>query len=371
MLSLKSQIRARAHALGFALCGFARIRRPPHAEFVEQWVEAGNAAGMAYIGRKLAKRLDPTLILRGAQTMISVGFRYAPPPLPRLDWKQSLRGRVAAYALEADYHKVMDRKLRELQVLVEELLPGNRTLSYVDTGAILEREWAALGGVGWFGKNTNLLHKREGSWFFVGELITTAAIEPDTPQSDHCGTCTRCLDLCPTGALAPGYLLDARRCISYWTIEHRGAIPHDMRSRLGNWVFGCDECQEVCPWNDKLEAQADPRAVAYLTPHLPELLGLDEDGFEARYRGSSLWRTRRQGLARNAAIALGNSGNPQAVPSLAQALRDDPSPLVRGHAAWALGCFDDAAARRALEICRAGESDADARAEIEQALARH
>jgi epoxyqueuosine reductase len=354
---IKEQVRRAAYELGFSQCGFAALSRPPHAEFVESWIAGGNAAGMGYLERKLAKRLDPQLVLRDARSMISVGWRYAPPPLPDADWQGQLRGRIAAYALDRDYHKLMTKKLDVLARCIETALPGVRALSYVDTGPILEREWAAAAGVGWFGKNTNLLHQRDGSWFFIGELITTAELAPDAPLEDRCGTCTRCLDLCPTGALHPGYRLDARRCISYWTIEHRGWIPAAMRPQLGNWIFGCDECQEVCPWNDKLGRQEDAAAIAQLTPFLPEILQLDEAGFAARFRGTALWRTGRAALARNAAIALGNGRQAAAVP-----------PLVRGSAAWALARVGGAAARQALQRQQQCESDAEARAEIAAAI---
>lgn len=365
---VKSSIRAGAQRLGFALCGFARVQPPPHASFVEQWVAQGRAAGMGYIERRLARRLDPTQILRGARSIISVAMPYRPPPPPPIDWKANLRGRIAAYAAEPDYHKAMGARLRCLQDFVETLCPGERALWYVDTGAILEREWASLGGVGWFGRNTNLLHQRHGSWFFLGELISTIDVEPDEPAADHCGTCTRCVDLCPTGALLPGYVLDARLCISYWTIEHRGVVPVEMRSRLGPWVFGCDECQEVCPWNDRSVPPPESANTVHLTPYLPELLALDEAGFEARFRRTSLWRTRREGLARNAAIALGNSGNPQAVDYLACSLHEDPSPIVRGHAAWALGRIGGPGALGHLDRQRSREPQPEVRAEIESAL---
>jgi epoxyqueuosine reductase len=365
---VKSAIRAAARKLGFARCGFARVQRPPHAAFVEQWVAQGRAAGMDYIGRRLARRLDPTRILAGARTIISVAMPYRPPPPPPVDWRATLRGRIAAYAAEPDYHKAMGARLRCLQGFVKELCPGERALWYVDTGAILEREWASLGGLGWFGKNTNLLHQLQGSWFFLGELISTIDVAPDEPVSDRCGTCTACLDLCPTGALLPGYVLDARQCISYWTIEHRGVIPVEMRPRLGAWIFGCDECQEVCPWNDKLAPDGDVAQRERLTPYLPGLVALDDSAFEALFRGTSLWRLRREGLARNAAVALGNTGNPAAVDCLADALRGDPSPVVRGHAAWALGRIDDRRARSQLDRRRSREPDPRVEEEITGAL---
>jgi len=365
---LQQRIRAEACRIGFSRCGFAPMRALPHADFVRRWLDDGNAAGMAYIERGLAKRLDPWRILADVRSVITVGWRYLPPPVPPIDWRQQLRGRIAAYALGTDYHQAVEPKLRELAAYVTGLRSGVAALSYADTGPILEREWAAAGGVGWFGKNTNILHTEDGSYFFLGELLTNLELDADAPVPDHCGTCTRCLDLCPTQALQPGYVLDARRCISYWTIEHRGSIPVDMRSRLGNWVFGCDVCQEVCPWNEKLVRLHGTLDADQLLPYLPDLLRLDEEQFQRRFRHTAMRRAKRDGLVRNVAVVLGNTRNPAAVGSLAQALREDRSALVRAHAAWALGAIGDRRGQSALGLARRGESDEDVRAEIGAAL---
>jgi len=365
----KPRIRAAAYQLSFALCGFARVQTPPHAEFVREWLLAGNAASMHYIGRRLAKRVDPRLILPGARTVITVGYRYLQPALPPVDWQAELRGRSAAYALGADYHAIMEQKLRALAAEVCALRQGVVAQAYVDTGPVLEREWAASGGVGWFGKNTNILHREEGSWFFLGEVLTNLELEADPLQPNRCGTCTRCLDLCPTAALTPGYRLDARRCISYLTIEHRGAIPVELRPKMGNWVFGCDVCQEVCPWNERFARRHEAPERGHLLPYLPELLLLSEDEFRARFRNSAIRRAKRAGLARNVAVALGNSRNPAAVDALATALRHDPAPLVRAHVAWALGRVAGAAACRVLESARRSERDDEVLREIDVALA--
>jgi len=361
---LEDRVREAAREIGFDLCGFARVGPPPHGAFVRDWLAAGNAAGMAYLGRGLARRLDPTLVLAGARTVISVGLRYRPPVLPRYDWRHELRGSVAAYAYGPDYHDTMTAMLGRLAAAVTALCPGAGVRAYVDTGPVLEREWAAAAGLGWFGKNTNLLTTRDGSWVLLGEVLTTLDLEADPAHPDRCGTCTRCLDLCPTGALGPGYVLDARRCIAYWTIEHRGTVPRDVRPLLGDWVFGCDDCQTVCPWNDGDRADSGDRRADVLQPRLPELIDLDEDRFRRRYAGSALRRTGREGLARNAAIVLGNSGNPAAVPALAQAVRADPSWVVRAHAAWALGQIGGARARAALDTAYRAEDTAAVRAEI-------
>jgi len=367
--SLKDRIRAAAFRLGFELCGFAPLGPPPHSVFVRRWLDNGNAAGMGYIERGLAKRLDPRLLMPGARSIITVGYRYLPPPMPSIDWRQQLRGRIAAYAAGPDYHLVVSERLRALAAAVSDVQEDAVSRAYVDTGPILEREWAAAGGIGWFGRNTNLLHTEHGSWFFLGEIVTNLEFEPEPPVVDRCGRCTRCLVRCPTEALKPGYLLDSRLCISYLTIEHRGTIPPPLRPQMGNWIFGCDVCQEVCPWNERLARREGVPDTEALLPYLPEVLLLSAGEFRRRFRHGAMWRARREGLARNAAVALGNSGNPAAVQSLTQALRHDAAASVRAHAAWALGAIRDRAARRALESARVSEVDEAVRREIDAALA--
>ncbi len=366
--ALKEPIRERAADLGFSLCGFAVLQPPPHGEFLRDWLASGAAAEMRYIERGLERRLDPARILPGAHSIITVGFPYAPPAAPPLDWRAELRGRIAAYAAGEDYHRTMGDKLGALSAAVQALAPGAQCLSYVDTGAILEREWAHLGGVGWFGKNTMILHPRAGSWFFLGEILTDLEFDPEPLLPDRCGTCRRCLDLCPTGALTEGFRLDARLCISYLTIEHRGVIDPELRRRMGNWIFGCDVCQEVCPWNG--EARPDSPQLEEMMPRLPAILALDEGSFRERFRHRAVRRAKRAGLLRNAAVALGNSGNPEALAPLRGALRDDPEPLVRGHAAWAIGELGGPAARAALESARRRDADDFVRAEAKTALDR-
>ncbi|MGC9336426.1 MAG: tRNA epoxyqueuosine(34) reductase QueG, partial [Anaerolineae bacterium] len=249
------------------------------------------------------------------------------------------RGRVSRYAWGTDYHDVILRKMHQLAQWISEQLGRRLTYrTYVDTGPLLERELAQQAGLGWIGKNANLIHPKLGSYFFLGELLTDLELEPDAPFSDErCGSCTACLDACPTGALTAPHTLDARRCISYLTIEHRGAIPEETRPLIGDWVFGCDVCQEVCPWNRRF---AHPgRRPAFRAVHdtldLVEMLKLDEDAFRSRFRETPLWRARRAGLARNAAVVLGNLGDPRAIPALEHAL-SDADPLVAEHALWAL-----------------------------------
>lgn len=366
-MTVEDRVRAEAATLGFSACGFAAARPVERGAFLDGWLAAGFAGGMHYLGRHPERRLTVAGILPGARTVISLAFPYAPPPPPPLDWRRTLRGRIAAYATGDDYHLVVDERLTALETALARLFPYDRTRRYVDTGSVLEREWAFRGGLGWFGKNTMLLGTRAGSWFFLAELVTEAALAPDTPGDEHCGRCTRCLDGCPTGALKDGLVMDARRCIAYLTIEHRGAIPTAFRPLLGPWIFGCDVCQEVCPWNAPAPPTRAPDADGLL-PFLPDLLRLDRSGFRRRFGDTSLARTRRRGLLRNAAVALGNTRNPAAVPALAHAL-GDREPLVRQHAAWALGAIGSPDAVEHLARRRAREADPTVSAEIATALA--
>ncbi|HXJ35854.1 MAG TPA: tRNA epoxyqueuosine(34) reductase QueG [Candidatus Eisenbacteria bacterium] len=357
-------VAAAARALGFPLVGCVPITPLPLGDLLEQWLADGRAGEMRYLTARTDVRLDPRVQFPWARSFVCVGVPYRPPAPPRDDWRTHLRGRIAAYTVGPDYHRDVRRRLDRFAEALARLFPGTRYLSYVDTGAILEREWARRAGIGWIGKNTLVLHRHAGSYFFLGELVSDLEVDAMPLPRDHCGTCTRCVAACPTGALENGYTMEPRRCISYLTIEHRSAIPHELRPLLENWVFGCDVCQEVCPWNGDAR---DVAAAAWLAPALTELIALDADGFAARFGGTAITRTGRRGLVRNAAVALGNSGNPAAVPALAGAIRD-ADPLVRGHVAWALGRIGDAAARRVLDGVRRGEPSAEARAEIEAAL---
>jgi epoxyqueuosine reductase len=364
---VEERVRAEAAALGFTSCGFAAAAPIARGAFLDGWLGAGFAGTMHYLGRHPERRLTVAGILPRARTIISLAYPYTAPPPPPLDWRRTLRGRVAAYARGADYHRVIEERLSVLETTLARLFPNAATRRYVDTGAVLEREWGMRGGLGWFGKNTMLLATRGGSWFFLAELVTEAVLAPDTPTDEHCGRCTRCLDACPTAALGDGLVMDARRCIAYLTIEHRGPIPKHLRGALGPWIFGCDVCQEVCPWN----APSAPPPGADgdgLFPFLPDLLRLDPSAFRRRFSDTSLARTRRRGLLRNAAVVLGNTGNPAAVPALRHALADRDS-LVRQHAAWALGAIGGAEATDALAERASRESHAAVRAEIDDARA--
>jgi epoxyqueuosine reductase len=366
MHSLEQAVRTQATALGFTLCGFARISPLPREEFFTTWLAQGHAGEMHYLARNPEQRLYPTLRFPEAKSVICLGYPYAPPRLPHINWQQELRGRIAAYVAGKDYHEVIKAKLLTLIEFLKAVAPGLWARPYVDTGPLLEREWAYRSGLGWFGKNTMLLHKQAGSWFFLAEILVNLELEGEGIPRAHCGTCTRCLSDCPTNALEEGYVLKAPLCISYLTIEHHGPIPHELRPKMGNWIFGCDVCQEVCPWNEKFGRPRDD-LVGELFPSLPELLQLDDIGFRARFRHSAMSRPKRRGLLRNVAIALGNSANPEAIVPLRIAL-SDPEPLVRGHAAWALGRFTDREARVALEHHLSHEENVWVREEVEEAL---
>jgi epoxyqueuosine reductase len=355
---------------GFDRAGIASLEPAAHGESFVRWLGRGDLAGMAYLERRLEVRLRPSEALPGARSALCVALQYHP-----LDGEAEPAGdlwpRVARYARGRDYHDVMGERLRRLAARIAAAFPGVVSRPYVDTGPVLERELAARAGLGVAGKNTNLLHRQGGSWFLLGELFLTLDLSPDEPLTDLCGRCTRCLDACPTGALPEAYRLDSRRCISYWTIEHRGALPAAARQLIGDWVFGCDICQEVCPWNLRRPPAADqpelrlPAARGELD--LAGLLRLDRDGYVERFRGSPMKRAKQEGLQRNAAVAMGNRGDLDYVPALAAALSGSPSPVVRGHAAWALGRIGGAAAAQALGTALSHEADAGVRAEISEA----
>jgi epoxyqueuosine reductase len=368
MKATEEKIALAAREQGFILTGFAPLRAlDERRDFFNRWLAEGRPAEMKWLARDPERRVNPRVLDPRLRSVMSLAYPYTPPRPPDLDWRAELRGRIAAYALGPDYHDVVLHKARVVADALARLIPGALSRVYVDTGPVFEREWAAQARLGWFGRNTNLLNRYHGSYFFLAEILTDVEFEPaGEPYREHCGSCRRCLDLCPTGALSDGYRLEPRLCISYLTIEHRGPLPHEMRSRLGNWIFGCDVCQEVCPWNDD-HTRAAPLNEA-LMPSLSELMELDEDGFRRRFGRSAIRRAKRRGLLRNAAVVLGNSGNPDAIAVLARTLAGEPAALVRAHAAWALGELGGRLAQRALEIARARESDPAVAAEIALAL---
>jgi epoxyqueuosine reductase len=333
---LEHHLKAQAYALGFDLVGIARLGPAETADAFEEWIGRGYAGEMHYLPRGAEKRRDSRLPYEGATSAVVVALGYG---------GREPAGPVARYARGDDYHDLMVARLRELHAWVDERL-GRPVAgkAYVDTGPILERDLARRAGLGWFGKNTNLIHPRLGSFFFLGALLLDLELAPDAPfEADRCGSCTRCLDACPTGAFVGPHTLDATRCISYLTIELRGAIPEPLRERMGGLAYGCDVCQDVCPYNHKFATElAEPAFAA--RPALSgkdarslalELLAMSQPEFSAAFKGSPMKRAKLRGLKRNAAVVLGNVGNPEDVDVLTRAL-DDPEPLVREHAEWAL-----------------------------------
>jgi len=381
-MSLTEALKDRARALGFCAVGVTGA---------EPFVEAESAAttrtaeglmdGLTWWSPMRAHAsADPRRALPEARSVIALAF---PHPLP--DSSSPLvggaggedspggdgpRGRIAGYALGRDYHEVLLDRMQPLLSMLRDR--GYAAKTYVDHGWMLDRAAAARAGLGWLGKNTNLLVSGTGSYVLLAEIVTSAALQPDQPLKKSCGSCDACLRVCPTGALIKPGVLDNRRCISFWTIEHRGVIPREIRPLIGEWIFGCDLCQEICPVNAR-PAAPDAEALTAFgpvvepRPRLEELLPLDEETFRARFRQSAVWRTRRSGLLRNVCIALGNVADRRSVPALSRALIDN-DPLIRGHAAWALGRLGGPAARQGLTLALSRDADPWVRDECHLAL---
>jgi len=346
---LREEIKAQAKRMGFQLVGVTTPDPPEHYNVFETWLEKGRHGEMAYLetGRARTRRADPRQILPECRSILALGIRYSAPEYP--DKYQNaladtrLTGRVAAYALGKDYHQVLPEKLKGLAAFIE-ARSGKPVANrwYTDTGPILERDLAQRAGLGWIGKNTCLIHPRLGSYFLLAEILLGIYLEPDTPfEFDRCGSCTRCLQACPTACILPDRTIDSRRCISYLTIELKGAVPLELRPKMGNWVFGCDICQQVCPWNLRfawLEGySAFAPQVEIAQPDLIQELALSPEKFNRKFKDNPIRRAKRRGYLRNVAVALGNSHRKEAIPALAEALKGDQEPLVRMHAAWGLG----------------------------------
>ena len=336
--TLTTRIKSEAQRLGFSLVGVTTPDPPDHIDFFNDWLAAGYLASMDWIGteRSRQRRSNPRKILPDCQSILVLGTPYPAP-------KGNLRGgNIASYALNQDYHDVLGKRLQQLVEKIEEWVGEpvpNRW--YVDTGPLLEKELAMRAGLGWIGKNTLLINKDYGSYFFLGEILLGIELITDLPNTEvFCGDCTRCLDTCPTGALLGPYTLDANRCISYLTIEHREDISQELRSKMGDWIFGCDICQTVCPWNKP--GSESPDILEELLPRedllkidLGREIRLSQEEFSIRFKGSPIKRAKRRGYLRNAAIALGNLGEEDAISVLEEALQD-PESLVRSHVSWAI-----------------------------------
>lgn len=343
---MKAAIRQRARELGFDDCRFTTAAAPDHTPEFQNWLAGKQHGEMSWLERNADKRVDPQKVLPGARSVITLATSYQTETRePEIE--QRKHGVVARYARFADYHDILREPLNSLAEFVSQLHPDTRSLWYVDTGPLLERDFARRAGLGFVGKHTNLISRRLGNWIFLSEIITTLELEPDAPEKNHCGNCTRCLTACPTNAITAPFTLDARKCISYLTIELKGSIPVELRPAIGHRIYGCDDCLAVCPWNRfagegrlmKPHARAD-----LTTPDLVELLSLDNAGFKARFAGSPILRTKRRGLLRNVCVALGNSGDASTLPVLRQAA-EDAEPLIAEHAQWAIGQITTTARR--------------------------
>jgi epoxyqueuosine reductase len=367
--ALTAGIKNAAKELGFATIGICPAATPTGLTRFKAWLERGFDGEMTYLRRRSSAYEHPRHVLDHVRSLIVLTLPYRTEP-PRMAGDGE--GRVSRYAWnETDYHDIIHDRLRQLGRRVQSWRPEARTRGVVDTAPLLERDLAQQAGLGWIAKNTMLIDKSIGSWFFLAALLTDLELEYDAPhETDHCGTCRACLDACPTQAFPEPYVLDARRCISYLTIELRGAIPRDLRPALGDWAFGCDVCQEVCPWNRK-GIDGDSKIFSSAEGMNPiELLGLfdmTEEEFRERFRSTAIWRTRRQGLLRNAALVLGNQRFQAAVPHLSRGLNDTES-VVRGACAWALGRLGGSIALECLTARLAEEVDPGVRAEIQLAL---
>ena len=350
---MKNQIQQRARQLGFDACRVTSAAPPESSARFQAWLDTGRHGEMAYLQRNAHKRLDPRLILADARSIIVLAAAYGEvsparpegaPTNEKLETKSQrpetrFAGLIARYARFTDYHDILGGQLKQLAEFVNHLGgKDTRCLWYVDTGPLLERDLAQRAGLGFVGKHTNLISRELGNWFFIAEIITTLELKPDAPEKNRCGSCARCLTACPTQAITAPFQLDARRCISYLTIELKGSIPNELRPAIGNRIYGCDDCLAACPWNRfaregklmKEHARED-----FTTTDLIKLLSLDDSGFKLRFAGTPMARTKRRGLLRNACVALGNIGDASALPALARAARDK-EPLIAEHARWAI-----------------------------------
>ncbi|MBN2293521.1 MAG: tRNA epoxyqueuosine(34) reductase QueG [Pirellulales bacterium] len=341
---LTAELKNHARRLGFELVGACAAEKPACFERFTSWLASGRAAGMDYLAEQAAAREHPQNVLESARSILMLGMSYrtvAPNP------PQTEQGSVARYAWGRDYHDIIHQRLRALRRFHEQLTPSAAVRGVVDTAPLLEREFAHQAGLGWFGRNSLLINEQLGSYFFLAALLTSEKLEYDSPiQTDHCGTCQACIDACPTGAICEDRQVDARRCLSYLTIEHRGAIPDEFRQAVGTRAFGCDACQEACPWNRSRQPPKPISAEAEFFPaegmnplELTELFTLDDEGFRRRFRKTPLWRAKRSSILRNAALVLGNQASLRVTEPMLKALNigiGDNDPVVQAACAWAL-----------------------------------
>jgi len=365
-VALKEIIRQQARDIGFDMVGFAPAQLPSQAPRLAEWLGRGYHGEMGWMARDPGPRTDTERSLAGAGTLVCCALNYYQgPPQPA----SSLKGAISTYAQGEDYHRLMEEKLQLLAFFISQRfrLPSK---IYVDTGPLLEKGYAVAAGLGWLGKHSNLISRRGSSWFFLGEILLPVVLPPDKPERDHCGTCSRCIAACPTGAIVEPYVVDSRLCISYLTIELRGFVPRHLRALIGNRIYGCDDCQDVCPWN-RFATKSEEAAFLPREPlaslDLIALLRMTRDDYLRATKGSAMRRARYPGLLRNVAIALGNSGDGRAVPALVEAL-DHAETLVRGHAAWALGRLGRREALPSLQSRLNREEKREVREEIDWAV---
>jgi epoxyqueuosine reductase len=373
--SLTQAVKARAHELGFALAGVTTPEPPAHLDVLQRWLDAGSHGTMGYMARPetVEKRHDPRKLLPECRSILVLGIPYSNPGTAAQPADSRAYGRIAAYAWGEDYHDVLKDRLQALVAFIEKMV-GHTVPNrwYTDSGPLMERELAQRAGLGWIGKNTMLINPSRGSYFLLAEILLGVDLEPDAPlTTDHCGTCTRCVQACPTDCIQPDRTLDATRCISYLTIELKGPIDPELRPLMGEWVFGCDICQNVCPWNERFAPERGDQALATREPWvvLEERLSASAWEFNQQFKGSPVQRTKRRGLLRNLAVAAGNNGSQANVAALARTLQDEPEPLVRGHTAWSLGQLGGKQAEAALRIVEGKEQDGWVLGEIRAALA--
>ena len=368
--ALSAQIKEAAQRLGFELVGISPMRPAPHEQSFAQWLREGLAGNLDYMQRTESLRRDPRELVPWAVSIISVGMNYYSGYSRPVDSSEP-RGWISRYAWGDDYHNLMKGKLEALLESIGQFHDGNiQGKAFVDSGPVLERDFAGIAGLGWIGKNTHLISPKKGSWFFLGELFVDLPLAYDRPIRDRCGRCDLCLKACPTGAFVGPYVLDARRCISYLTIELKDWMPRSLRPLVGNHIFGCDICQEVCPYNVKALPTAEIAFQPRSGLHAPELiafLSLSEAEFRQRFRASPILRAKRRGFLRNVAVALGNLKALDAVPALIRSLDDEES-VVRGHVAWALGQIGAQTALDPLHRRLRAENDADVQEELREAI---
>ncbi len=340
MHDFKQRLIDEARGLGFADCRIARAEPAAHRELFEQWIDNGMHGDMTWLARNTARRTDPRLVVPGARSVIMLAMNYFQGGAPAADY------RIARYAWHDDYHDMIETKLWQLDALLKAF--GGSQRHYVDTGPVLERDFASESGLGWNGKSTMQIHRQFGTWFFLATIITTLDLEPDSPAKDLCGKCTRCIDACPTRAITAPRRLDARRCVSYLTIEHKGSIPEHLRPLIGDRIYGCDDCLAACPWNKFAQVSSETSFQAreqVFATNLRGFLALTDESFRTLFKNSPIKRIKRPAFLRNVCVALGNTGTAEDLPALEDAARED-NELIREHALWAIAQITQRSSRQ-------------------------